>query len=166
MWKVEGPGGSSAYLLGSLHVLTADFYPLNATINKAFAESKTLVEEIDIDETSDPMVMMAALSKAMLTDGRTLDQIIAPEVYAEVKKRAEKAGMPMVAIQRMKPWLVAITLMAPTLQAAGFKPELGIDRHFFDRAKDSGHEAPGVSRRWRFNSISSIHCRRSSRKSC
>ena len=156
MWKVEGPGGSSAYLLGSLHVLTADFYPLNATINKAFAESKTLVEEIDIDETSDPMVMMAALSKAMLTDGRTLDQIIAPDVYAEVKKRAEKAGMPMMAIQRMKPWLVAITLMAPTLQAAGFKPELGIDRHFFDRAKDSGHEAPGARDDGVINSISSI----------
>ena len=138
MWKVEGPGGSSAYLLGSLHVLTADSYPLNATINKAFAESKTLVEEVDIDEMSDPMMMMAALSKAMLTDGRTLDQVIAPELFAEVKARAEKAGLPMMAIQRMKPWLVAITLMAPTLQAAGFKPELGIDRHFFDRAKDSG----------------------------
>lgn len=138
LWKVEGPGGSSAYLLGSLHVLTADFYPLSATINKAFAESRTLVEEVDIDETSDPMVMMAALAKAMLTDGRTLDQVVAPDVYAEVKKRAEKAGLPMMALQRMKPWLVAITLMAPTLQAAGFKPELGIDRHFFDRAKDSG----------------------------
>ncbi len=138
MWKVEGPGGSSAYLLGSLHVLTADSYPLHATINKAFAESKTLVEEVDIDEMSDPMMMMAALSKAMLTDGRTLDQVIAPELFAEVKARAEKAGLPMMAIQRMKPWLVAITLMAPTLQAAGFKPELGIDRHFFDRAKDSG----------------------------
>ncbi len=144
MWKVEGPGGSSAYLLGSLHVLTADFYPLHATINKAFAESKTLVEEIDIDEASDPMLMMAALAKAMLTDGRTLDQIIAPDVYAEVQKRAEKAGLPMAAIQRMKPWLVAITLMAPTLQAAGFKPELGIDRHFFDRAKDSGMKRQGL----------------------
>jgi hypothetical protein len=43
-----------------------------------------------------------------------------------------------MALQRMKPWLVAITLMAPTLQAAGFKPELGVDRHFFDRAKVSG----------------------------
>jgi uncharacterized protein len=138
MWKVEGPGGATAYLLGSLHVLTADFYPLSASINKAFAESQTLVEEVDIDETSDPMVMMAALSKAMLTDGRTLDQVVAPDVYAEVKRRAEKAGMPMAAIERMKPWLVAITLMAPTLQAAGFKAELGIDRHFFDRAKDSG----------------------------
>jgi uncharacterized protein YbaP (TraB family) len=78
--------------------------------------------------------MMSALMKAMLTDGQTLDQVIAPEVYAEVKRRAEKSGLPMMAIQRMKPWLVAITLMAPTLQAAGFKPELGVDRHFYDRA--------------------------------
>ena len=138
MWKVEGAGGATAYLLGSLHVLTADFYPLSPSINKAFTESKTLVEELDIDETNDPTLMMAALSKAMLTGGQTLDQIVAPDVYAEVKKRAEKAGLPMMAIQRMKPWLVAITLMAPTLQAAGFKAELGIDRHFFDRAKDSG----------------------------
>jgi uncharacterized protein YbaP (TraB family) len=44
----------------------------------------------------------------------------------------------------MKPWLVAITLMAPTLQAAGFKPELGIDKHFFDRAKDSGMKRLGL----------------------
>src|SRR5689334_226643 len=133
MWKVEGAGGS-AYLLGSLHVLTQESYPLNATINKAFADSKVLVEEVDIDETSDPTQMMAALMKAMLTEGKTLDQVISPAVYSEVTKRAEKGGLPMMAINRMKPWLVAITLMAPTLQSAGFKPELGVDRHFYDRA--------------------------------
>jgi uncharacterized protein len=38
----------------------------------------------------------------------------------------------------MKPWLVAITLMGPTLQAAGFKADLGVDKHFFDRAKQAG----------------------------
>jgi uncharacterized protein YbaP (TraB family) len=138
LWKVEGEGGTFAYLLGSLHVLTPEWYPLSGAINQAFADSKTLVEEVDLDETNDPMLMMAALSKAMLTDGKTLDQIVAPEVYAEVKRRAEQSGLPMLALQRMKPWLVAITLMAPTLQAAGFKPELGVDRHFFDRAKVSG----------------------------
>ena len=138
LWKVEGDSGSVAYLLGSLHVLTPEWYPLSAVINQAFADSKTLVEEVDLDETNDPTLMMAALAKAMLTDGKTLDQIVAPEVFAEVKRRAEKSGMPMMALQRMKPWLVAITLMAPTLEAAGFKPELGIDRHFFDRAKLSG----------------------------
>lgn len=138
LWKVEDASGGSAYLLGSLHVLSADAYPLPAAIDNAFAESKTLVEEVDLDEMNDPMQMMAALAKAMLTGGQTLDQLVSAETFAEVKRRVEGYGMPMAAIQRMKPWLVAITLMAPTLQAAGFKPELGIDKHFFDRAKETG----------------------------
>ena len=138
MWKVEGEGGSVAYLLGSLHVLTPEWYPLNATINKAFTDSKVLVEEIDIGEAADPALMMSALMKAMLPAGQTLDQVIAPSLYAEVKRRAENSGLPMMAIQRMKPWLVAITLMAPTLQAAGFKPELGVDQHFYNRAVAAG----------------------------
>jgi uncharacterized protein len=138
LWKVQAPNGATAYLLGSLHVLAADSYPLPAAIDKAFAESRTLVEEVDLDEMSDPMAMMGALAKAMLTDGKTLDQIIAPATYADVKTRAESSGLPMAALERMKPWLVAVTLMAPTLQAAGFKPEFGVDRHFFDRAKENG----------------------------
>jgi len=144
LWKVEGEGGSVAYLLGSLHVLTPELYPLNATINRAYAESQTLVEEIDIDETNDPAVMMSVLGKAMLPADKTLEQVIAPEVYAEVSRRAEKAGLPMLALRRMKPWLVAITLMGPTLEAAGFKAEFGIDRHFFDRAKASGMKRQGL----------------------
>lgn len=142
LWKVEGAGTSVAYLLGSLHVLTPEFYPLSAEINAAFAASKTLVEEVDFDEMSDPAQMMSALAKAMLT-GQTLDQIVAPATFAEVVRRAEKSGLPMPALLRMKPWLVSVTLMGPTLQAAGFTAELGIDKHFFDRAKASGmkHQA-------------------------
>jgi len=137
LWKVEDAKGQTAYLLGSLHVLTPDAYPLAPAIDKAFGESRTLVEEVDLDEMSDPMQMMAALSKAMLTSG-TLEELVSPETFAAVKKRAEAYGMPMAAIQKMKPWLVAITLMAPALQAAGFRPDLGIDQHFFNRAKEKG----------------------------
>jgi uncharacterized protein YbaP (TraB family) len=144
LWKVEASNGNAAYLVGSIHVLTADAYPLPAAIDKVFAESKTLVEEVDLDEMSDPTMMMAALSKAMLTGGQTLDQLVDAKTYAEVQKRAETYGMPMAALQRMKPWLVAVTLMAPTLQAAGFKPELGIDRHFFDRAKQNNIKREGL----------------------
>ena len=144
LWKVEASNGNAAHLVGSIHVLTADAYPLPAAIDKVFAESKTLIEEVNLDEMSDPTMMMAALSKAMITDGRTLDQLIDAGTYAEVSKRAEAYGMPMAALQRMKPWLVAVTLMAPTLQAAGFKPELGIDRHFFDRAKKNNMTREGL----------------------
>jgi uncharacterized protein YbaP (TraB family) len=98
------------------------------------------------------MIMMAALSKAMLTDGRTLDQVVAPEVYAEVKKRAEKTGLPMVALQRMKPWLVAITLMAPTLQGGGIQTRAR-DRSALLRSRQGlGHERQALET-MRFNSI-------------
>jgi uncharacterized protein YbaP (TraB family) len=144
LWKVESPNGNTAFLVGSIHVLTPDAYPLPAAIDKAFSESKTLVEEVDLDEMNDPMLMMTALAKAMLADGRTLDQVVSAEVYAEVKKRAEGYGMPMAAINRMKPWLVAITLLAPTLQSSGFEPELGVDRHYFDRAKEKNMKRQGL----------------------
>ena len=138
LWKVEGPGNRTAYLLGSLHVLTPDYYPLSPAINQAFAESRTLVAEVDLDEMNDPRQMMTAAARAMLTDGRSLDQLVAPATYTELTKRAEAAGLPMMAVRRMKPWLVAITLMAPTLQAAGLTAEHGVDRHFFARAKAAG----------------------------
>lgn len=144
LWRVEAANGHTAHLVGSIHVLSADAYPLPAAIDKAFAESKTLVEEVDLDEMSDPTLMMAALAKAMLTDGRTLDSMISARTFADVRKRAEAYGMPMAALERMKPWLVALTLMAPTLQSAGFKPELGIDRHFFDRAKERNMKRQGL----------------------
>jgi hypothetical protein len=138
LWKVEGPGNSTAFLLGSLHVLTPDYYPLSPVINDAFAASRTLVEEIDLDQMRDPAQMMAAMSRAMLTDGRSLEQLLAPATYAELTKRATAVGLPMIALRQMKPWLVALTLMVPTLQSAGLTAEYGVDKHFFDRAKEAG----------------------------
>lgn len=138
LWTVSAPGAPRSYLLGSLHVLTPDYYPLNARIEEAFAESKVLIEEADLDEVNDPAVVMSLVAKAMLSDGRTLDQVIAPELHAKVMARAEKAGLPGAAVQRMKPWLVALSLTQPALQAAGFRAEHGIDQHFFDRAKKQG----------------------------
>jgi uncharacterized protein YbaP (TraB family) len=135
LWVVSAPGAPPTYLMGSLHVLTPDYYPLAARIDEAFSASRVLITEADIDEVSNPATMMALMGKAVLSDGRTLDQVIDPALYKEVVARVEKAGMPSFAVARMKPWLVALLLTAPALQAAGFKAEHGVDKHFFDRAK-------------------------------
>ena len=126
--------------MGSLHVLTPDYYPLSGTIEKAFATSKVLVTEADIDEVNNPVTMMSLMGKALIADGRTLDQVIAPELHAQVMRRADSAGVPAAALQRLKPWMVALVLTAPALQAAGFKAEHGVDKHFYERAKRAGIE--------------------------
>ena len=140
LWSVTDSKGSVVHLLGSIHVLTPDFYPLSPELEKAFDASKVLVEELDLDEMNNPAVLVPVLAKAMFTDGRTLQQAVAPDTYAEVKRRAEKSGLPMVALDRMKPWMVAVALTAPVLKAAGFDSDMGVDKHFFDKAKESGKE--------------------------
>lgn len=136
LWIVSAPGAPPSYLMGSLHVLTPDYYPLARRIDDAFAASSVLITEADIDEMNDPTTMMGLMSKALLSEGRTLDQVVSAELYKQTVARAEKAGLPAVAVQRMKPWMVALALTAPVLQAAGFKAEHGVDKHFSDRAKD------------------------------
>lgn len=140
IWAVRQGGGPPTYLVGSLHVLTPEYYPLPAALDQPFATSKVLIEEVDLDELTSPMTAIALLGKAMYTDGKTLDQVISPALYKQVEARAEKAGIPVVAIQRMKPWMAAVSLTAPALKQAGFNAELGVDRYFFDKAKKAGLE--------------------------
>jgi uncharacterized protein YbaP (TraB family) len=137
LWMVSPAAAPPSYLLGSIHVLTPEYYPLNPRIEAAFTAAKVLIEEADIDELMNPKTVMSLIGKAVLTD-RTLDQVIAADLYAQVMERADKAGLPRMVVQRMKPWLAALSLTQPALQAAGFKAEHGVDKYFFDRAKKAG----------------------------
>jgi hypothetical protein len=158
LWSVTNSGGAVAHLVGSLHVLTPDFYPLAAEIEQAFTASKVLVEEVDLDETGDPTSFVPMMAKAVFNDGGSLERVVSPATFAEVRTRAEKAGVPLQALQRMKPWMAAVALTVPILQAAGFDPNLGVDRHFFDEAKSRGMERRGLegvaSQLDRFNNLS------------
>ena len=140
LWSVNVPGAPPSYLMGSIHVLTADHYPLSARIEQAFASSSVLIVEADMDEMTNPATLMGLMGKAMLPDGKTLDQVIAADLHQELMQRADKTGVPRAAIQRLKPWMAALVLTGPVMQAAGFKPEHGVDKHFFDRAKKAGTE--------------------------
>jgi uncharacterized protein YbaP (TraB family) len=50
----------------------------------------------------------------------------------------------MLLLDRMKPWLVAVTLTVPDLQRAGFDPAQGLDRHFYQRAKGDAKPVRGL----------------------
>lgn len=144
LWKITVPEGPPTFVMGSLHVLTPDYYPLPVSVEAAFASSTVLIEEVDLAEMSDPAVAMALLGKAMLTDGRTLAGVIDSTLYRKVVAQAEKSGVPVAALDRMKPWMAAVSLTLPVLDAAGFDADLGVDRHFFALAGKRGIERRGL----------------------
>jgi len=137
IWSVERDGRTS-WLVGSLHVLTKDAYPLPTAMEEAFAQSKTLIEETDVNELSSPEMIGIVATKGLFTDGQTLETVLPRAAYTQLAQRMAATGLPLDMVRMMRPWMVDLTLSGMELQRAGFDPELGIDIHYRRKAADNG----------------------------
>ena len=143
LWQVSS-GTGSLYLVGSIHLLTRDYYPLSQALDAAFKESDLLVEEADLGEMETPASQFALLTRGLLPAGQSLDKVVSPATFALVTKRVSDLGMPIEPLKRFKPWMLAMTLVEMEWQKAGFDAALGLDRHFYDRARAEGKTVQGL----------------------
>ena len=143
LWKATSKSGGTMYLVGSVHLLPKDSYPLNPALEAAFKESDLLVEEADLGEMG-VGAQMAFLSRGMLPSSTPLDKVLSPATYALLTKRAAEIGVPVEPLKLLKPWMVAQMLEVMQWQKAGFDPELGLDKHFYDLAQGTGKSVQGL----------------------
>ena len=130
VWRVAKDGRAVAWLVGSVHVLKSDAYPLPPVFTRAFDDTGTVVEEVDLSAVADPAAILPTAANAVLSNGQSLSDLLDVETYALVQGNAAAAGLPMLMVDRMQPWLVAMTLAVPALRRSGFDPALGLDQHF------------------------------------
>jgi uncharacterized protein YbaP (TraB family) len=141
-WKASR-GQGVVYLVGSVHMLTNDFYPLAPALDAAFKDSDLLVEEADLGEMLGPNAQFSLLSKGMLPAGQSIDTVVSPSTLALIKQHTGGL-LPIEALMQFKPWFLAMTLEAMEWQAAGFDASLGLDKHFYDRAQAEGKAVQGL----------------------
>ena len=143
LWQVSRDE-KSIFLLGSIHYLRKENYPLNPAILNALDASKRLVLEIDPNRTSAESAQRATLAKATYRDGTSLAHNVSPETYELASRRANELGLDMRILNPMKPWFAALTMVAINLQRMGLDPRFGVDRHLAERAKSSGKPTSGL----------------------
>jgi uncharacterized protein YbaP (TraB family) len=134
---------SVVHLAGSVHALSADYYPLSPAFDAAFKDSDLLVEEVNLGEITSPAAQLELLMRGMLPADQSLDQLLSPATLARVNKFIADIGVPIEPLKRFKPWMLAIALEGIDLQKAGFDPELGLDKHFYDLAQGQGKAVQG-----------------------
>ncbi len=134
LWSIETTK-NTVYLLGSIHLMKPDAYPLSSEIEKAYLDSKLIVFEADISPKQQFAALQKVGTKGFYMKGQNLSQNISAKTYVLLKQRAAKAGMSMSQFDSLKPWLCAVTLVGQELVRLGFSPQYGIDAHFFNRAK-------------------------------
>lgn len=139
LWTVQAPE-NKIYLLGSLHLLKADDYPLSASMNAAYADSQILFFETDLEALQQPAMLMKIQELGFYPQGENLLQNLDANTRKRLEKKMADLGLPLEVYIRLKPWLVATDLAVQELQKLGFNPIYGVDVYFFNKAKADGKQ--------------------------
>jgi uncharacterized protein YbaP (TraB family) len=133
LWKVQSKT-NTVYVLGSIHYLKKEMYPLNKRIENAFEESDHLVVEANINDAEKVDTQKLA-QNALYLDDETFEKHVSPQTYDLAKKELERLDVPLELAGKQKPWFLALTLASLEIVKLGFDPNYGIDRYFLTKAE-------------------------------
>lgn len=139
LYRVDGPAGATVYMLGSIHLLNEDAYPLAAPVEAAYADAERVFFEVNLDSLMARAPEM--VGRAMMQNGRTLRDALPADLYARVEQAAAqyaRMGVSMAVLDRMEPWMVSMMFSQLEWARAGLEARHGIDVHFEGRAQADG----------------------------
>ncbi|MDQ7786115.1 MAG: TraB/GumN family protein [Thermodesulfovibrionales bacterium] len=132
LWKVTS-GRNTVSILGSLHFMKKEAYPLDRKIEEVFDASDVVVVEANLNDIA-RIDVQKLIDTAFYTGDETLESHVSAETYSLVKKQYEKLGIPLWLVSRQKPWFLALTITSFELAKLGFDPNYGIEMHFTSKA--------------------------------
>ena len=142
-WKVSDEN-SSVWVLGSIHLADSTLYPLAPVIDSAFAHAEELAVELNMnDEEVVKEVGEQSAARGLLAEG-SLRDLLPPDMWNTVDSLCSVWNVPVVMIERMRPWFAAMTLSSYAFMQAGLNPEYGIDYVLLDRAAMDGKAIVGL----------------------
>jgi uncharacterized protein YbaP (TraB family) len=143
LWELHGKH-NTVYLLGSIHVLRPDDYPLAPAVLKAYADSKSLIMEVDLAEMDSEQTQAEMLSSAMLPEGKTLPDILGSRRYSRAAGLAHDVGIDLAIFDQFAPWFAAEAISQLQLTQLGFQAQSGVEMYFLERARADGKEIAGL----------------------
>jgi len=135
LWSVKGEQGS-AYIMGSIHLLKKDYFPLPAAIRNAFAECGALAVEADISADKMAGAALMQMQLGMYAEDDSLKNHVSTKTWQLAERKLSELGMDIKGFSRFKPWMLALTIVSMEMMRMGFDPRWGVDRYFLEIAPE------------------------------
>ena len=140
MWVVHGPQGT-LYLLGSFHLLQPGANWEDSRIDKALnAADHVWFELTGFDDTA---VAQQLFFKYGLYAAPELSQHLGPDDQTHLSEALARHGLSLDALQRFKPWAVALVLAEKELADDGFDGGQGVDLTLYHKALAAKKDVEG-----------------------
>ena len=137
LWKITN-GEAVVYLLGSVHALKPQAYPLPRSMERAFSESNQTVFEVDLIAADDAAVAQLIQQLGFYRPPHTLQTELSADTLKLLKSHLAKKAIAFDDVKRMKPWFLSLRLAMDELISLEYDPDLGIDRYFQLKARRLG----------------------------
>ncbi len=131
LWMVRAEKGT-VHLLGSIHLLKREMFPLDRKIEEAFERSDVLAVEANVRDGSGSERQRRLLQGALYPAGDTIENHISKETVELLRRRFP--DLPMDRMNRFKPWALAMTIAVLEYKKLGLDYEYGVDVYFLDKA--------------------------------
>ena len=134
LWTVEY-NEAVLHIYGSIHLATADVYPLPDIVYDLFESSDRLVLEIDL-ETTGPEAFFGVQSLMEYPAGGSLEDDLTSDEIELLSNTLAEIGIPFDMVKELKPWVIEATIVSNLASQQGIDAEHGIDMHFAQLASD------------------------------
>lgn len=134
VWRVAD-GDNSVYLAGSVHLLPPEAYPLPDAFQEAYEAAEIVAFETEIGKLQGSEAQTVLFRAARYDDGSALESHLDDELYGQVNEVLGDMGVSISAVRGFRPWFVAGMIEVRSFMAAGYRQDLGVDTHFYDKAE-------------------------------
>ena len=138
LWQI-GDEDTTIYLFGTVHALPKDKPWFSGPVERAYRESDELVTEISMADAAENAQAIA--SRALLTDARTLREMMTAEDRMQFEEALVSLGLPVEAMDRFEPWYAAMTLSLLPVMRAGYDPQSGAENALTSQAAEKKRSA-------------------------
>ena len=139
LWQAE-KDGHIVHLLGTVHVLTDDFYPLPGEMDSVFQEADLVIFETDLSRERMKESRKQLMARALYPDGETVESDLTPEAGQALKAYCRKQQVNYQQLIRLRPWMIAANLTQIELVRAGALLAKGMDQQYFKHAEAAGKD--------------------------
>ncbi|MCX8999229.1 TraB/GumN family protein [Rhizobiaceae bacterium BDR2-2] len=146
-WKIEKVGLPPSWLLGTMHVADPRVTALPEAARAPYEAAATVVIETTdvLDHGKAAAAMLARPDLTMLADGKTIESLLDAKDTAALEAGLKARGIPMIAVARMQPWLIASFVALPTCELARKQSSQAIlDKKLAVDAQAAGREVLGL----------------------
>jgi uncharacterized protein len=127
MWRLSD-ADSEVYIFGTFHILPASLAWTTPALDAAMEKTPVTMTEADTDSPEAQAKMAALVQELGLNPpGVTLSSQLGPARAKQFAAVAERYGIPMAALEPMRPWLALLSLSVGAMQSQGYSSESGAE---------------------------------------